>query len=100
MNLYNILCFPSDGAVMCSFRFGGMGDIRLVSSRGHSLSEDDQTKLLSASAEEFLQSDDGDSDPEISLGLLDLFRRREGSEEKGELFYYEMFRLLGACEDT
>ena len=50
--------------------------------------------------EEFLQSDDGDSDPEISLGLLDLFRRREGSEEKGELFYYEMFRLLGACEDT
>ena len=66
----------------------------------HSLSEDDQTKLLSASAEEFFQSDDGDSDPEISLGLLDLFRRREGSEEKGELFYYEMFRLLGACEDT
>ena len=76
------------------------GQFSLFPPEEHSLSEDDQTKLLSASAEEFLQSDDGDSDPEISLGLLDLFRRREGSEEKGELFYYEMFRLLGACEDT
>lgn len=76
------------------------GQFSLFPPEEHSLSEDDQTKLLSASAEEFFQSDDGDSDPEISLGLLDLFRRREGSEEKGELFYYEMFRLLGACEDT
>lgn len=70
------------------------GQFSLFPPEEHSLSEDDQTKLLSASAEEFFQSDDGDSDPEISLGLLDLFRRREGSEEKGELFYYEMFRLL------
>ena len=76
------------------------GQFSLFPPEEHSLSEYDQTKLLSASAEEFFQSDDGDSDPEISLGLLDLFRRREGSEEKGELFYYEMFRLLGACEDT
>lgn len=76
------------------------GQFSLFPPEEHSLSEDYQTKLLSASAEEFFQSDDGDSDPEISLGLLDLFRRREGSEEKGELFYYEMFRLLGACEDT
>ena len=76
------------------------GQFSLFPPEEHSLSEDDQTKLLSASAEGFFQSDDGDSDPEISLGLLDLFRRREGSEEKGELFYYEMFRLLGACEDT
>ena len=76
------------------------GQFSLFPPEEHSLSEDDQTKLLSASAEEFFQSDDGDSDPEISLGLLDLFRRREGSEEKGELFYYEMFRLLGVCEDT
>ena len=65
------------------------GQFSLFPPEEHSLSEDDQTKLLSASAEEFFQSDDGDSDPEISLGLLDLFRRREGSEEKGELFYYE-----------
>lgn len=76
------------------------GQFSLFPPEEHSLSEDDQAKLLSASAEEIFQSDDGDSDPEISLGLLDLFRRREGSEEKGELFYYEMFRLLGACEDT
>ena len=60
------------------------GQFSLFPPEEHSLSEDDQTKLLSASAEEFFQSDDGDSDPEISLGLLDLFRRREGSEEKGD----------------
>lgn len=68
------------------------GQFSLFPPEEHSLSEDDQTKLLSASAEEFFQSDDGDSDPEISLGLLDLFRRREGSEEKGELFYRDFLR--------
>ena len=43
------------------------GQFSLFPPEEHSLSEDDQTKLLSASAEEFFQSDDGNSYPDLDM---------------------------------
>lgn len=67
------------------------GQFSLFPPEEHSLSEDDQTKLLSASAEEFFQSDDGDSDPEISLDCWICFVAERAARKRASCFITRCF---------